>query len=76
MKRSRKRMPRAEGAVPRRPPGSAKMGQTGRQTAIPRKAGGRVTKAGAFQGEGNVLNAAPEMSSFRCVWLLDLLLDV
>ncbi|KAL8283965.1 hypothetical protein RQP46_005078 [Phenoliferia psychrophenolica] len=64
-KRSRKRRPRAEGATPRRAAGSAIPGKTGRQTAIPRKAGGRVTKAGAFQGEGNVLSAAPEMSTFR-----------
>ncbi|GAA5887232.1 hypothetical protein JCM6882_002457 [Rhodosporidiobolus microsporus] len=44
--------------------GSAvKLGTTGRQTAIPAKAGGRVKRQGAFEGEGNVLSGDPEMSS-------------
>ncbi|BGP14235.1 hypothetical protein JCM10213v2_002178 [Rhodosporidiobolus nylandii] len=44
--------------------GSAvKLGTTGRQTAISLKAGGRVKRKGAFEGEGNVLSADPEMSS-------------
>ncbi|KAK4698522.1 hypothetical protein P7C70_g7752, partial [Phenoliferia sp. Uapishka_3] len=69
MKRSRKRKPRAPGAAPRRAPGAANVGlHTGRQTAIPRKAGGRVNRADAFGGEGKVLNAAPEMSTFRFVF--------
>ncbi|KAI5475095.1 Major Facilitator Superfamily protein [Pseudohyphozyma bogoriensis] len=42
-----------------------KLGTTGRQTAVPRKSGGRVNRKGAFEGEGNMLSADPEMSSFR-----------
>lgn len=34
-----------------------KLGTTGRQTRIARKAGGRVTKKGAFVGEGRALGA-------------------
>jgi len=33
------------------------LGTTGRQTRIARKAGGRVTKKGAFVGEGRALGA-------------------
>ncbi|GAA5976494.1 hypothetical protein JCM11641_001320 [Rhodosporidiobolus odoratus] len=51
-------------AGPSKPKGSAaKLGTTGRQTAIAPKAGGRVNRKGAFEGEGNVLSPDPEMSS-------------
>ena len=61
-KRRRKRRLPANGeeanAGPRRERGSAvKLGTTGRQTRIARKAGGRVTKKGAFVGEGRALGA-------------------
>ncbi|GAA5976508.1 hypothetical protein JCM10908_005525 [Rhodotorula pacifica] len=46
--------------------GSAvKLGTTGRQTAIPRKAGGRVAKKNAFVGEGQVLSEDPSQSTFK-----------
>lgn len=45
--------------------GVAKPGKTGRQTAIPPKAGGRVKRKGAFGGEGQVMDGAPEMSTFK-----------
>lgn len=48
------------------PRGSVKkLGSTGRQTAIARKPGGRVKRAGAFEGEGHKLNDAPEASTFK-----------
>lgn len=51
---------------PGKPKGAAaKLGQTGRQTAIAPKPGGRVRKANAFNGEGHILDADPEQSSFR-----------
>ncbi|KAM0789283.1 hypothetical protein ACM66B_000123 [Microbotryomycetes sp. NB124-2] len=42
-----------------------KLGKTGRQTAIPKKAGSRVTRQGAFKGEGNVMDDSPEASTFK-----------
>ena len=64
-KKSRQRKPRAPGAAPRRAAGSVNPGKTGRQTAIPRKAGGRVTKADAFFGLGHTLSKDPAQSTFR-----------
>ncbi|KAM0754662.1 WLM-domain-containing protein [Meredithblackwellia eburnea MCA 4105] len=43
----------------------SKLGHTGRQTRIQRKPGGRVTREGAFKGEGKVMDDDPEMSTFR-----------
>ncbi|GAA5827946.1 hypothetical protein JCM5353_007753 [Sporobolomyces roseus] len=60
-RRKRRRLPtngEETNAGPRRERGSAvKLGTTGRQTRIATKAGGRVTKKGAFVGEGRALGA-------------------
>ncbi|GAA5862523.1 hypothetical protein JCM3774_001047 [Rhodotorula dairenensis] len=46
--------------------GSAvKLGTTGRQTRIPRRAGGRVSKKDAFAGQGQVLSEDPAQSTFK-----------
>ncbi|KAK4051344.1 hypothetical protein OIV83_002828 [Microbotryomycetes sp. JL201] len=46
-----------------------KLGKTGRQTAVTKKAGGRVNRLGAFKGEGHVMDGSPESSTFRQVLL-------
>ncbi|GAA6018411.1 hypothetical protein JCM8202_001369 [Rhodotorula sphaerocarpa] len=62
----RRRRPRAAGSKPPRERGSAvQLGTTGRQTAVPRKAGGRVAKKGAFTGTGNLLSDDPAQSTFK-----------
>ncbi|GAA5869808.1 hypothetical protein JCM16303_001802 [Sporobolomyces ruberrimus] len=63
--RRRRILPNADGTntapKPRRERGSAvTLGSTGRQTAIPKKAGRRVTKKDAFKGEGQTLGAKSE----------------
>lgn len=45
--------------------GAVKLGTTGRQTAIARKAGGRVSKKNAFAGQGQVLSEDPAQSTFK-----------
>ena len=63
---SRKRSAPARKRKPRKENGAAKVGlSTGRQTRIQRKPGGRVTREGAFVGEGVQLNAAD--STFRYI---------
>lgn len=64
--RRRRRAPSPVGPTKAR--GSAvKLGNTGRQTAIAAKAGGRVTRKGAFPKEGGqTLGDDPEQSTYRC----------
>ncbi|GAA5963921.1 hypothetical protein JCM8115_002758 [Rhodotorula mucilaginosa] len=68
-KKSRGRRRRRQtgfGGEPQRERGSAvKLGTTGRQTAIARKAGGRVSKKNAFVGQGQVLSEDPAQSTFK-----------
>lgn len=67
--RWRRRRSTAAQAGPSRARGSAvKLGTTGRQTAIAPKAGVRVKRKGAFEGDGQVLSEDPAMRSFRCVF--------
>lgn len=63
-RRKRQRVP-IDSSKPRAARGAAKLGKTGRQTAIPRKPGGRVTNSDAFVGEGNKCSDDPAQSSFR-----------
>lgn len=67
-KKSRGQRRRAFGGTTgeQRERGSAvKLGTTGRQTAVARKAGGRVSKKNAFAGQGQVLSEDPAQSTFK-----------
>ncbi|KAK4057180.1 hypothetical protein OIO90_001675 [Microbotryomycetes sp. JL221] len=44
---------------------ATKLGQTGRQTSISKKPGSRVTRKGAFKGQGQSLNQDSNSSTFR-----------
>ncbi|CEQ42225.1 SPOSA6832_04023, partial [Sporobolomyces salmonicolor] len=63
-RRRRRRIVRDPAAPPPRERGApVKLGSTGRQTAIPKKAGARVTKKGAFGGEGRTLGDSEAVST-------------
>ncbi|GAA5912506.1 hypothetical protein JCM5296_000398 [Sporobolomyces johnsonii] len=65
-RRRRRRIVRDPAASPPRERGApVKLGSTGRQTAIPKKAGGRVTKKWAFGGEGRTLGDGDEATSTK-----------
>ncbi|GAA5966782.1 hypothetical protein JCM21900_005112 [Sporobolomyces salmonicolor] len=63
-RRRRRRIVRDPAAPPPRERGApVKLGSTGRQTAITKKAGARVTKKGAFGGEGRTLGDSEAVST-------------